>query len=511
MTRTFRIRVRRYDPDRVPPAYTQDYTVEYRDNMTLLEALEEIRNLHDSTLAFRSSCRIAKCGSCGVNLNGRPALACHTGLDGQDIEVAPLGNAPVVKDLIVDRQRPVEEQVQAIEAVRKAPGRVAVAAPPPALFDYGNLSRCIGCLVCEGACPVVSVQPGDAFPGPSWLPTALGSGVGIAEERAAGAFHCLLCGACAVACPSGVLPDGALESARETAAGRGLLPQPLAALDERIATAYNISGEPNRDRLLWAANLARPPSGIGRKQVEAVYFVGCVSSLFPRSYSVAQSFVQILERAGLDYGLLGEEEWCCGYPMAVNGELERARALMRHNLDAVRATGARLLVTTCPSCLTFWKEVYPHILGEELGFRVLHATEYLAELLEDGRLPLRSAPETQVITYHDPCDLGRKGGIYDAPRRVLARLPGLALREMDGIREQSECCGGGGNLESLDPELGKAVAARRIRQAADTGAGTVVSACQQCERTLAAAARGERIRIRVKDIGEMVLEAMEPE
>jgi len=356
----------------------------------------------------------------------------------------------------------------------------------------------------------------------------------------------MLCGSCAFACPSGVTVDRILELTRGEMAGQGLMPQALGALGERIAGTHNISGEPNESRLMWAANLPAPPTGVGKKQAEVVYFVGCVSALFPRSYPVAQSFVQVLERAGVDYGLLGGEEWCCGYPLAINGELERARETMRHNVEAVRALGARTLVTTCPSCFHFWKHTYPVALGgyspplpgegpgersspplpgegpgerfppplpgegpgERLSFAVQHTTEFIADLLEAGRLPLREDLPEQVVTYHDPCDLGRKGGVFDAPRRILARIPGIQLVEMPENREGSYCCGGGGNLESFDPELSKAVAARRVRQAAETGAGVILSACQQCERTLASAARAGRVRVRVKDIVEIVLEAV---
>jgi len=143
---------------------------------------------------------------------------------------------------------------------------------------------------------------------------------------------------------------------------------------------------------------------------------------------------------------------------------------------------------------------------EDLGLEVQHATEFLADLLETGNLKLRKLREN--VTYHDPCDLGRKGGVTEAPRRVLAQIPGLRLVEMAENRDSSHCCGGGGNLETFAPEMSKAVARNRIRQAADVRAGTLVSACQQCERTLANAARAERLRIRVKDITELVLEAI---
>ena len=410
--------------------------------------------------------------------------------------------------------------------------------------------RCIRCGLCLAVCPLYRLSLNETDSPRARVALLRAVREGLVEQptasTAARFFGCMLCGSCAFACPSGVTVDRILELTRGEMAGQGLMPQALGALGERIAGTHNISGEPNESRLMWAANLPAPPTGVGKKQAEVVYFVGCVSALFPRSYPVAQSFVQVLERAGVDYGLLGGEEWCCGYPLAINGELERARETMRHNVEAVRALGARTLVTTCPSCFHFWKHTYPVALGgyspplpgegpgerfppplpgegpgersspplpgegpgERLSFAVQHTTEFIADLLEAGRLPLREDLPEQVVTYHDPCDLGRKGGVFDAPRRILARIPGIQLVEMPENREGSYCCGGGGNLESFDPELSKAVAARRVRQAAETGAGVILSACQQCERTLASAARAGRVRVRVKDIVEIVLEAV---
>lgn len=374
---------------------------------------------------------------------------------------------------------------------------------------------CVRCGLCLSVCPGYrhSLNETDSPRARVALVRAVKEGLLAAptDGYAAAFFRCLLCGACTFVCPSGVAMDRILELTRGELAGLGLLPQVLADLDSRIARYRNISAEGNEGRLIWADNLPTPPTGLGKERAEVAYFVGCVSSFFPSSYKVPQSLVQIFDRAGVDYVLLGGSEWCCGYPMFINGELERARELIQHNIAAVRAMGVRKVVTTCPSCFYFWKYSYQQINKsanqQNLGLEVQHATEFLAELLETGNLKLRELREK--VTYHDPCDLGRKGGVTEAPRRILAQIPGLRVVEMAENRDSSHCCGGGGNLETFAPEVSKAVARNRIRQAAAVGAGTLVSACQQCERTLANAARDERIRIRVKDITEVVLEALE--
>ena len=389
---------------------------------------------------------------------------------------------------------------------------------------------CVRCGLCLSVCPGYreSLNETDSPRARVALLRAVKEGLLDAptDEYSQAFFRCLLCGACTFVCPSGVAVDRILELTRGELADLGLLPEVLSDLDNRIAQYRNISAEENEGRLMWADNLPAPPTGLGKERAEVAYFVGCVSSFFPRSYKVPQSLVQIFDRAGVDYALLGGAEWCCGYPMFINGELERARELIHHNVEAVRAMGVKKVVMTCPSCFHFWKHSYPAALtpplsspptlrrgsgqalgGKEGGLEVQHATEFLADLLETGNLKLHELREN--VTYHDPCDLGRKGGVIEAPRRILAQIPGLRLVEMAENRDSSHCCGGGGNLESFVPEVSKAVARNRIRQAAEVGAGTVVSACQQCERTLANAARAERIRIRVKDIAEVVLEALE--
>jgi Fe-S oxidoreductase len=375
-----------------------------------------------------------------------------------------------------------------------------------------EVQHCVRCGLCLAACPGYreSLNESESPRARIALVRALKEGLleDPTDSFSNAFFRCLLCGACAFICPSGVAVDRILELTRGELADLSLLPPALSELDARIAQSRNILAEENEGRLIWADNLPTPPSGLGKQQAEIAYFVGCVSSFFPRSYKVPQALVQILDRANVDYALLGGAEWCCGYPLFINGELDRARDLIQHNVEAVRAMGAKKIATTCPSCFHFWKHGYPTALGvKDLELEVQHATEFLADLLETGSVELHEVEET--VTYHDPCDLGRKGGVTEAPRRILAQIPELRLVEMAENRDSSHCCGGGGNLESFAPKMGQAVARSRIRQAADVGAGTLVSACQQCERTLFNAARAERLRIRVKDITEVVLEAME--
>ncbi len=283
-------------------------------------------------------------------------------------------------------------------------------------------------------------------------------------------------------------------------------------LSETIASSHNVSGDENSERLIWTRNLEHVPEGLaGRQGAELVYFVGCVGAFFPRSYSVPQALTRILEAAQADFTTLGGEEWCCGYPLLALGEGEQAEVLARHNAARVEALEAGQLVTTCPSCYHMWKHIYPDLLGREPDVEVLHATELLARLVDEGRIPMGEL--SLQVTYHDPCDLGRKGGVYEAPRHVLRSIPGVTLVEMNGSGQISECCGGGGNVESFDPDAVSQVAHHRVDRACEVEADMIISSCQQCERTLMSAVRrhkeARRARMRVVDVTELVWKAME--
>jgi heterodisulfide reductase subunit D len=375
---------------------------------------------------------------------------------------------------------------------------------------------CTRCGLCSYACPSYRAYRTQTYSarGRVALLRAVSQGdMDIGEAYGDRFYTCTLCSACDQACPSGVKVEDLLLAGREEIALREQLPPNLTRLSQAIHDSHNILGEDNAARLLWAENLEQAPSGTENQTAEVAFFVGCVSSLFPRSYGVPQAFVQIMEAAQVDYTLLGGEEWCCGYPLMVNGLLPEAKDTICHNVDAVRARGVRQVVFTCPSCYHVWKHVYPDIAGAEMyDLELLHATEYLAGLLENqdahGGQPLPLHELNMTVAYHDPCDLGRKSGVYEAPRRVLSNIPGLTLVEMVDNRESALCCGGGGNVETYDPDLVAAISSRRLAQAQQAGAQAIVSACQQCERTLASAARRDRVRLRVMDIAEIVWKAV---
>jgi Fe-S oxidoreductase len=203
--------------------------------------------------------------------------------------------------------------------------------------------------------------------------------------------------------------------------------------------------------------------------------------------------------------LLGGEERCCGYPLISAGRLDQAVSQMRRNMEAVRATGAGALLVTCPGCYRMWKHEYERLTGERTGIKVFHSTEFLWDLIKTEKIRLGEL--SGLFTYHDPCDLGRVSGIFDAPRSIINAIGGIAFVELDQSRQYSVCCGSGGDLLASHQELSLAIARKRLDQALDKGAETVVTACPSCIRGMIMAKMAAKKQINIVDIAQLVWKA----
>ena len=160
------------------------------------------------------------------------------------------------------------------------------------------------------------------------------------------------------------------------------------------------------------------------------------------------------------------------------------------------------MVFACPSCYHTWWE------QPENGMEIFHSTQFVKNLIDEGKICFRPQEKITKVTYHDPCDLGRASGVYEAPREILRAIPGVDLVEMEGNRENCKCCGGGGNLEMVRPDLSAAMAKAKIEEIKATGAEMVVTACQQCIRSMQTTARKNKIPLVAMDIVEFVLKNM---
>lgn len=366
--------------------------------------------------------------------------------------------------------------------------------------EWEELFSCMQCGTCTSSCPTAYAM--DYTPRQLWQMMQLGMEEEVLNSQTF--WLCTVCKSCQVRCPRGISLTDTMVALKEYATRKGInVPTGMQMLGETVITRYNISGDSNATRQIWSENLPHTPLGVKprRRLADVVYFIGCVSSFYPRVYSIPQSLVQMLERTDVEFTTLGEDEWCCGYPLYVAGMRDRLTDIVRHNVEQVRRVGAQRVIFTCPSCYYAWTHLYPEITDVS-GIQLQHAAQFLVEMSIEDRFAL--GPVEEVVTYHDPCDLGRKSGVYEEPREVLTCIPGLELREMDASRENSLCCGGGGDVEISDPSVSRGVAGRRMEQVEATEARYVASACQQCKRTLQEGARRHRIRVRAVDVVELL-------
>jgi heterodisulfide reductase subunit D len=378
------------------------------------------------------------------------------------------------------------------------------------VFFQGLLAEatiCAYCGYCRTVCPTYAGIGWESCSprGRIQLTRLLLEGTPLTTDQMTRLYQCTLCGHCTQVCSTRVdLRQFWLEARQQTVA-RQLSPQGVAAARDNVAKAGNVYGYQNDERAGWVEYMDDAPADLyQRGRAEVVYFVGCSSSFSPRVQHIAESFVQLLAAARVDFTILGEGEVCCGFPLLAAGMHDQAQALIKHNLERVRAIGATTIIFTCPACRMMWVEEYARHLP---GVRLLHSTELLAELTAARRLPLKDV--NRIVTYHDPCDLARNGGVYDTPREVLAAIPGLQLVEVHERRERGLCCGGGGDLEMVDPALSERVAVRTVGKLAATGAQAIVTACPQCVRTLTRGAGQTAPDVAVKDIVELVAEALD--
>ena len=372
-------------------------------------------------------------------------------------------------------------------------------------MSYDEVAKCSRCGFCLPNCPINLVVKKESATarGRNAITRAVIEGrLEWSPEIEQAIFTCLGCGACTAACFPKVKTRELVFRDRECLVGEGIYPKIADRLAKGLEEDRNISEDENEDRAEWTELIPDLPEGaLEKDQAEVIFFVGCVASFFPMAQKIPANMARVMQTADLDFTILGGEEWCCGFPLIGAGMPDKIETLMKHNLERIKQIGAKEMVFTCPSCYHTWKHLY-----EPEGIKLSHATQMLDQLIQDGRIKLNRLETT--VTYHDPCDLGRNSGVFEEPRNVLNAIPGLTLKELPGNRMLSVCCGGGGNLEMVDPELSGQVAQMKIDEIKGTGADMVVSSCQQCLRTIASRARKQKIDLTVKDITDLVIEAM---
>ena len=349
-------------------------------------------------------------------------------------------------------------------------------------------------------------------------------------------FKCVTCGSCDVSdkiCRYNLEPLEMIHELRFKLVEEGhVLPEHQYYIDH-LRKEDNMMLEPRANRGDWAKGL--DVKIVTEEPAEVLFHAGCRFSYDPKLQHVIRTAVSIMKDAGVDIGIMGKDESCCGakaYHMGYQGEFTK---FAENAIELWKANGVKTIVTSCSDGYHAFKRLYPRL---DAHFEVLHTVEYIDRLIKEGKIKFTKKVPMKV-TYHDPCHLGRQGepyvpwegeekkifgqiitydppkpryngawGIYEPPRDILKAIPGLELVEMERIREYAWCCGSGGGVKEAYPEFSLWTASERIEEAKATGAEAIVTACGWCENNFAEAIENMGEPMKVMDIIELVKQAM---
>jgi Fe-S oxidoreductase len=372
---------------------------------------------------------------------------------------------------------------EAIDAIKEAGGEA--------------FKLCYQCGLCDTVCPWNRVRN---F---SMRNIVRQATFGLPEIEGEDMWRCTTCGRCPQRCPRGVGTIDVSVSFRRIASEAGISPAPIHTVNVSLAAEGNPLRESREKRGDWANGLSVKPFTEG---MEILYFPGCYPSYDSRLKKVAIATANILNKAGVDFGILGSKENCCGESIRKTGDEKLFKHLAKENIKTFIDNGVKKILVSSPHCYHTFTNEYPEF---KANFEVVHISQYLFQLINEGRLEL-TKEYVKKITYHDPCYLGRHNSIYEEPREVLKKVPGLELIEMPDSRADSLCCGGGGGGIWMDTPKGERFSDLRLEQAVGVGAEMLVTACPYCivnfEDSRLTLKDSESLEI--KDITEIIQEAI---
>jgi Fe-S oxidoreductase len=317
-------------------------------------------------------------------------------------------------------------------------------------------------------------------------------------------WDCVTCGACMQECPVNIEHiDHIVDMRRNLVMGESRFPAEAGTLLRNLEGSSNPWGQPQSTRADWARDLGVPVVEDGPAP-EYLYWVGCAGSFDDRAKKISQAVARVLQSAGVPFAILGPRELCNGDPARRIGNEYLFQELARQNVETLASVGATTIVVNCPHCFNTLANEYPDFGGR---YDVVHHTQLFADLLQKGRLTLTEEIR-QVLTYHDPCYLGRHNGVYAEPREVLRRVPGLSTVEMHRHRDRSFCCGAGGSRMWMEERIGKRINMERTEEALSTGATALGVACPYCLIMLDDGAKASGRPLEVLDMAQVVDRAL---
>ena len=380
------------------------------------------------------------------------------------------------------------------------------AAPLQEIIDVikesggDGFKYCYQCGLCDTVCPWNRVR---SF---SMRRIIREATFGLTDIETEEMWRCTTCGNCPRQCPRGVKIIEAGVALRRISTEYGVFPGavgPVKGVAASLLGKGNPLGEDREKRGAWAEGLSVKAFS---EDMELLYFPGCYLCYDPRLKKVARATAAILNKAGVNFGILGERENCCGESIRKTGDEALFKRLARENIKAFVEAGVHKILVSSPHCYHSFKNEYPEFM---VKFEVVHMAQYLCELIEQGRLEL-SGGYARKVSYHDPCYLGRHNGVYDQPRQVLKQVAGLELVEMTDTFENSLCCGGGGGRIWMETVKGERFSDLRLAQATAAGAQVLATCCPYCITHFEESRIGleDSDAIEIKDITEIIQEVI---
>ena len=361
--------------------------------------------------------------------------------------------------------------------------------------NSSRLLTCIQCGRCTGSCPEAGR-------------TAFNIRMMVRKRQfqrdveAAIPWYCTSCGACTLRCPRDVKPSEVVIDVRSAFVEDGRIPVSVQKALENTYVQKNPWGRSRAKRGAWVEKADVEVPHVGETASKRLLFVCCIQAYDPRCMVIPANVTALFSRAGYEFGVLGEEEACCGNEIRRIGETGLFDELREENTEVLKEYGVREIVALSPHCMNALRKEYG-----DLGIKVSHYTEVLAGLIGEGALKLEGRYDHKVA-YHDPCFLGKQNGVFDEPRSILRSVAGLELLEFARSRETSLCCEGGGGRMFFEVEETKGPRNSEVRaaDAAQMGAEIIATACPFCLMTLEDAAK-EKGQI-VKDLSEILMEVL---
>lgn len=324
---------------------------------------------------------------------------------------------------------------------------------------------------------------------------------GEIKQLAKAVYICTLCGRCMETCPFGIQDENIWRSVRETLHSLEANPNNILELGKILEKTYNPYGMEPETRMDWIDYVDLEEAPI-KEKADILYFVGCTTSFKAINQEIAYSVSVLLNHFHENWTFIGEQEWCCGSPLLMMGNKEKARKFAEHNIKEIEKRKVKFVLTSCAGCYRAFKFEYPKLIGRRPRYEVIHVVQYLKDKINKGALNFETKMD-EIVAYHDPCELSRLSGLIKEPREILSAICKNYVEIPEHGRD-ARCCGGGGLLSVFDNSLRTKISVRRIKQAESIGAKIITSACPSCKMTLVDGVKELKSKIEIIDIAELV-------